>query len=147
LFEQVLRHCASGRSVRLPEYDFTTHCRKPHLRLVKPEPLIIVDGLWLLRRPALRSLFAFRIFIRCCTLTRLRRRVSRDTASRGRTARSVREQFWKAVEPMHRKYVLQQEHLANFVLSEACGSHEIRMLAERIQRALQQARTLLPAEP
>src|SRR5438477_3930232 len=100
-FERVLRLCVAGKAASLPCYDFKTHCRRRASKLLRPKPITLVDGLWLLRRPSLRRLFSLSIFLDCRTSIRLQRRVARDLLTRGRSRASVQQQFWDTVEPMH----------------------------------------------
>ena len=97
-----------------------------------PERLIFVDGLWLLHRREIRSLFDLTIFVACPTQLRLERRLARDIAERGRTADSVREQFRKTVAPMHDRYVAPQERRAELVLKHPAGEKEIENLLGKI---------------
>jgi uridine kinase len=135
-FEQVLLQLLAVRPARLPCYDFKTHCRLPSIRLLKPKPLILVDGLWLLRRPSLRRLFTLSIFLDCPARTRLRRRLARDLRSRGRTRASIREQFRTTVEPMHRRYVAPQARRADIVLAGHFGRRDIKKLKARLRALL-----------
>src|SRR5690349_15709274 len=107
--EHALRRLQAGRTASVPLYDFHTHCRRSGSRSLKPKPLILVDGLWLLRRPSVRRMLSFTIFLDCPTAVRLRRRLKRDQCSRGRGAASVKAQFWKTVQPMHSKFVVPQK--------------------------------------
>ena len=131
-FERVLRDCSHGRETSVPCYDFKTHCRLHRCRTLKPKPIILVDGLWLLRRPAIRRLFRLRIFIECPVRTRLRRRLTRDLHSRGRTRAGVEVQFWETVEPMHRKFVLPQRCWADVIVRRKWHAREIAQLAARL---------------
>ena len=126
--EAVLRKCSQGRAVPLPCYDFKTHCSGPGRRILKPERIILVDGLWLLVRPSIRSSFAFKIFLDCDARTRFRRRLARDRRERGRTKASVREQFRETVEPMHRRYVAPQAKYADIVLRGERAPADVRRL-------------------
>lgn len=123
-FRETLEAMAAGREARAPVYDFSTHCRTAGGEPLAPRPIMIVDGLWLLHRPEIRRLFSLGIFLHCPEAERLRRRMARDTAERGRTARSVRRQFRDTVAPMHRLFVDPQARHADLVLSspdEAIG--------------------------
>jgi len=133
LFEQTLRHCMERRRVPLPRYDFFAHARRSSPRWLKPKALVIVEGLWLLRRPSLRKLFRLSVFIKCSAHTRLLRRLARDQRSRGRTASSVRRQFWATVNPMHARFVAPQARWAEIVLSERWGKSDVAMLHERLK--------------
>ena len=117
----------------MPCYDFKTHCRLPNQKVLQPKPVILMDGLWLMRRPSLRRLFALRIFLKCPIRTRLQRRLARDVRSRGRTAVAVKHQFWKTVEPMHREFVEPQQWWADLVLAPGWGEEEVGEIAERLR--------------
>jgi len=127
--EAVLRKCSQGGAVRLPCYDFKTHCRGSERRILKPKPIILVDGLWLLTRLGVRSFFGFRIFLDCSARTRFHRRLTRDLRERGRTEASVKEQFRQTVEPMHRRYVAPQAKYADVVLRGERQPSDVRRLA------------------
>jgi uridine kinase len=126
--EAVLRDCRTGQAMRIPQYDFATHTRRPHDKLWAPGPLVLVDGLWLLSQPRVRTLFDLCIYLDCPAQLRLERRLSRDVAERGRTADAVREQFWTSVAPMHDRHVVSQFRQAHLVLQQPPSEAEIRDL-------------------
>jgi uridine kinase len=131
--ERALRHLRAGRGVRLPRYDFKTHCRLRKKKILPARPIVIMDGLWLLRRPSLRRLFDHRIFIDCPTRLRWRRRLARDLRSRGRTRASVQQQFRETVEPMHIQFVAPQKELADMVLPHNFSRADVRRLARELR--------------
>jgi uridine kinase len=137
-FEQVLRRFRNGRPAPIPCYDFKTHCRLQRTKTLRPKALLLVEGLWLLRRRQTRSLFGLTIFLDCPTRVRLSRRLARDMAARGRSRRSVVEQFWRTVEPMHAKYVAPQARLADLVLRGNCCPGQIVQLAARARALLRE---------
>ena len=114
--ERVLSDCAKGKKTLMPEYDFATHTRVGNKKAVKLKQLIIVDGLWLLRRPKMRRFFSYSLFIDCPKAICLRRRIRRDLIERGRVAADVQKQFFKHVQPMHERFVATQKRWANNVL-------------------------------
>jgi len=132
LFFRVLTDCLYFRETRIPVYDFKTHCRLSKSRIFKPKQIILVDGLWLLHRQSIRNFFALRIFLECPVRKRLQRRIARDSATRGRTDASVREQFRRTVEPMHKKFVLPQRQWADAVLRGNWGEREVKRLVQRV---------------
>jgi uridine kinase len=127
--EKVLGDCLAGRTTQLPQYDFNNHTRRTATQILRPVPIILMDGLWLLRRPKLRQVFGLSIFIDCPAKTRLGRRVERDLKSRGRSHASVHHQFWKTVEPMHRQYVTPQARRAEIHLKAPISKLEVRQIA------------------
>ena len=121
----------------MPSYDFKTHSRRRTRKLVAPKPIILLDGLWLLRRKTLRRLFTLRIFLQCSFRTRLRRRLARDLVSRGRSAASVRRQFRETVEPMHARFVAPQAARAELVFKHDCTEAQVRGLAKLLCKFLE----------
>ncbi len=134
--ERVLRRVLSGRAARLPCYNFTTHCRGRTTRLLQPKPIILLEGLWLLRRPSLRRLFSLSLFLDCPMPTRLERRLQRDQRSRGRTDASVKQQFRAMVEPMHRRFVAPQARWADVVLPYKRRRHQLERIAAQLRAAI-----------
>jgi uridine kinase len=130
--ENVLRRLRSGHSARVPCYDFATHCRLPRTRTLAPSPILLLDGLWLLRRPLLRRWFALSIFVDCPRRARLRRRLARDRRGRARSRASVLEQFRATVEPMHRRFVEPQKRRAVLVVRSPCGARQLQRILAAI---------------
>jgi uridine kinase len=121
----------------LPQYDFTTHTRKPSGKLFKAKPIIIFDGLWLLWRPSLRRLFDLSIFVHCPECIRLERRRQRDCAERGRTLESVNQQFFDTVAPMHNRFVDPQRRWADIVFNHTASPEHLDELAEQMRTLVQ----------
>lgn len=130
--EKTLKQLMNRKPARVPCYDFATHCRRGEHTVLQPKAIIIVDGLWLLRRPSLRRLFDLKIFLECPTVLRFERRMHRDVAERGRTKESVCEQFIETVAPMHKKFVQSQARYADVVLPGTFSDEDVRALAKRI---------------
>jgi len=135
--ERALKQLMNRKPAQVPCYDFATHCRHSHRIVLKPKPIIIVDGLWLLRRPTLRRLFNCKIFIECHTHLRLQRRMRRDVEERGRTEDSVCEQFIETVAPMHKRFVQSQERWADMVIDGTFGESDVKALAKKIANGQQ----------
>ena len=127
--EHVLDQFLRQKTVKVPCYDFATHCRRRQTVLLKRTPILLVEGLWLLRRPRLRRHFAVRIFIEASKQTRLHRRLRRDQQSRGRSRASVVQQFKSTVEPMHATYVAPQARWATLKLRDSWSSPEVKSIA------------------
>ena len=139
--ESALRDCRAGRSISAPQYDFVTHTRRSHRDAIQPKRFVLVEGLWLLWRPSIRALFDLRIYLDCPAHIRWRQRLARDVIERGRTADSVREQFWNTVAPMHERFVAPQTRWADIVLQQPLAENEIPLLVARIREWLLHART------
>lgn len=134
--EKVLRDFLAGRAASVPSYDFATHSRRPKMKRVPSNQVILVDGLWLLHRRSLRRLFAISVFIHCPARTRLSRRVARDVQMRSRTRESVRRQFMETVDPMHMLHVEPQARWAHICLCTPVKKSDLRRLAGQLAAKL-----------
>ncbi len=95
-----------------------------------------MEGLWLLRRPAVRRLFDLRIFVESPARLRFRRRLARDVAERGRSPAAVRRQFFQTVAPMHDRFVAPQARWADIRLQRPPNENEVRQLAAQLRALL-----------
>ncbi len=130
--EDTLGDFRAGRMTQIPQYDFATHSRRSAEKILRPKPVLLVEGLWLLRRRAMRRLFHVSIFIDCPPQTRLNRRMARDLLSRGRSRASVERQFRETVEPMNALHVAPQARWAGIRLQAPVKPAEVRRLAGEI---------------
>lgn len=133
--ERTLSSLAEGKKTRLPEYDFATHSRREVGPVVEAKLVIIVDGLWLLRRPSLRRLFSCAIYLECPRTLCLRRRIQRDLSERNRDSASVRKQYLEHVLPMQELFVTSQKRWADIVVKKIDES-KINDLAAQIKQIL-----------
>lgn len=145
LFERALQNCAAGLPMVVPTYDFHVHCRLGVRGGCRPRPVMLVDGLWLLHRAALRQIFDLKIYVECPEKIRMQRRIARDTASRGRSPAASRRQFRVNVAPMHRRHVEPQMRWADVVIHQPCAEAEIQRLHEALWSLLQSNGSLQPA--
>jgi uridine kinase len=131
--QDVLQTCKTGNACNIPTYDFSTHTRRITLEKLALSPFIIFEGLWLLRKPAVRKHFNHRYFINCPEDVRFSRRISRDAAERGRSEESIREQLFGSVRPMHERYVESQKRWATRVLEHPIDDQTVNELALEIK--------------
>jgi len=136
LFRQVLEAIRGGRPVRLPRYDFVRHVRAGYRKAWRPPPLVLVDGLWLLRTPAVRRAFALRLYVDAPAAVRRERRLERDRTERGRSCASIRRQFREHVQPMHARFVEPQRSRADRVLGPRIRASQVAALARHIRGLL-----------
>ena len=133
--EEVLKCSLNGNPARVPEYDFARHARN-ETKSWAPKSVVLMDGLWLFRRPSIRKLFNLRIFIKCPVHLCQKRRVERDVRERGRTPQSVRRQFREAVLPMQKRYVAPQIKWADLVLQSPLSSGDLDTVTQRVKELL-----------
>lgn len=107
----------AGQAIAAPQYDFSTHTRRPETIPIVPCGLLIVEGINALAHDGLRALCDLSIFVDAPADIRFIRRLRRDVAERGRTPDSVISQYLEQVRPMHETFVEPGKHLADLVLS------------------------------
>ena len=104
-----------GETVRAPVYDYATHSRIAETREVHPEPLIIVEGLFVLHEPALRRRLDLSVFIDVPDDMRLLRRVRRDSIERRVDLEETLRLYENFVRPMHRRFIAPSARHASWV--------------------------------
>jgi uridine kinase len=107
---------SAGVPVSKPRYSFITHTRVGTEPL-NPSSFIVVEGLFALYWPELRSVCDLKIFVDAPEHLRLARRMVRDGNERGRSCDSVRAQYATSVAPMHTVFVEPTRLHADIVLS------------------------------
>lgn len=107
----------TGTAFDRPIYDLVTHRRRAAVERIVHADTIIVEGIHLLIAEELRPLFDFSVYVEADEAVRLGRRMIRDTEARGRTPRSVVQQFFGTVRPMHDAYIAPQRAIADLVLT------------------------------
>ena len=113
LFKEHLSSIREGKTIDVPQYDFSTHTRKRETVLFEPKPIVIVEGIMVMQLPL--ELYDTIVFVQADSDVRLARRIFRDMKERGRTAESIIRQYMATVKPMHRKYVSPMKKKADFV--------------------------------
>ncbi len=129
-----LKRLRAGEAIRCPVYDYTIHNRSDKTVLVKPSPVVIVEGILILQDPRLCDLLDIKIFVDTDADERILRRIVRDVRDRGRSLESVVEQYLTTVKPMHEMYVEPSKRNADIIVPE--GGHNLvamDMLIERIR--------------
>lgn len=129
-----LKRLRAGEAIRCPVYDYTIHNRSDKTVLVKPSPVVIVEGILILQDPRLCELLDIKIFVDTDADVRILRRIVRDVRDRGRSLESVVDQYLTTVKSMHEMYVEPSKRNADIIIPE--GGHNLvamDMLIERIR--------------
>lgn len=106
-----------GAVAEVPQYNFSEHNREDFTLPLTPRPIIIVEGILALHYPNLRDKYHYSIFVDTPAELRKERRMKRDTTERGRTPRSVDDQWRETVHPMHERYCDPSKRHAHVILN------------------------------
>jgi uridine kinase len=97
-------------------YSFASHTRVAATPVV-PAPLVVIEGLFTLWWPELRSRLDVGVYVDAPADVRLVRRLRRDVLERGRDVESVLRQYVATVRPMHERYVEPTRAFADLVIA------------------------------
>lgn len=129
-----LEELKRGRPIQCPVYSYVDHNRTDRTVEIFPTKVLIVEGILIFQDPVLREMFDIKIFVETDADERILRRALRDVEERGRTLRSVVNQYLTTVKPMHERYVEPSRKYADIVVLE--GGHNLvalEMIMQRIQ--------------
>ncbi|EPY04501.1 uridine kinase [Paenibacillus alvei TS-15] len=125
-----------GKTAYAPVYDFTVHARSTDETVeLKPNNIIIIEGLHVLFDENLRQLLDIKVFVDTDPDVRILRRVLRDIEERGRTIHSVYNQYLTSVKPMHDAFIEPSKKYADLIIPEGgqneVGIHMLSVLTEK----------------
>lgn len=137
LIKHDLETLKAGKSIKRPQYNFATHLREDVRVEVEPTSVVIVEGILVLAIEEIRTLIDFKIFVDTPSDVRLLRRIQRDMIERGRTLKSIEEQYLKTVRPMHDLYVEPSKVYADIIVPEG-GYNQVAidLILARIQQMI-----------
>jgi uridine kinase len=132
-----LRSLSQGEAVYRKEYTFNQPGSVPKWMEVKPAPIILVEGLFVLHHQAVRDLFDLKVFVEASEQVQLDRRLARDAAERGYGPDDVRYQWDNHVMPAYRDYLLPYRSLCDLhVINEQRFDKALSVLHDHLmQRA------------
>ena len=114
----------NGKIINKPIYDFEAHDRKDETIKVEPRDIIIVEGILVLEDARIRNMLDIKIYVDTDADVRIVRRLLRDIEERGRTVKSVINQYLNVVRPMHLQFTEPTKRYADIIIPEG-GSNEV----------------------
>jgi uridine kinase len=136
LLHEHLQAMAAGRAFEEPVYSFADYARTGLTRTILPSEFVIVEGLFVLYWPELRSMLDTKVYVQTDPAVCFERRLRRDVAERGRTPESVREQYERTVRPSAEWFVFPTEKFADLVVS---GEEPLAKSTQAVMHALHRA--------
>ncbi len=126
----------SGETIECPVYDYTQHNRSKEVVVVKPSPVLIVEGILALADPRLRDLIDIKVYVEADADERILRRVVRDVKERGRDVENIMEQYLTTVKPMHYIHVEPTKYMADIVINSGMNDVAFELVQTKIQKIL-----------
>lgn len=117
LIRQQIKDLKDNKPIEKPKYDFVTHLRKEETEIVKPNKIIIVEGIMALIDAPLRALGDLKVFIRASAERKFLRRMIRDKEERGRTVEGIVKQYFETVQPMYEEIIAPSSNYADLIIN------------------------------
>ena len=133
LLKKHLEQASKGDKINIPIYDFINHVRLGETISISNAEIIIVEGIFALHFSQLRKLYTLKLFIDTPENIRLERRLVRDIRERGRTIKSIKDQYNSTVLPMHIKYVEPSKVFSDLILD---GRDNVNDITNKIEELI-----------
>ena len=136
LLHEHLQAMAAGRAFEEPVYSFAEYARSAEVRHIEPSEFVIVEGLFVLYWPELRTMLDTKVYVGTDPEVCFQRRLARDVAERGRTPESVRDQYERTVRPSAEWFVHPTMKYADLTVSgEEPLAHSTALVLQSLNRA------------
>jgi uridine kinase len=131
-----LQRLLAGEPILRKEYTFNQDGKEPALIELRPAPVILVEGLFVLHHEGIRELFDLRVFIDASEGAQLDRRLRRDAKERGYGPEEILYQWEHHVLPAYRNYLLPYRHLCDLhVVNELGFERAVKVLRDHLMHA------------
>ena len=136
LLVEHLKMLKNGQEVDGPVYDYSVHNRKDETVRIKPNRIILLEGILALQDPRIREMLDIKIFVEADADERILRRVVRDVKERGRDLEGIIEQYLTTVKPMHYIYVEPSRAMADIVINSGMNEVAFDLVRTKIDTLL-----------
>lgn len=112
-----LRQLLEGKMVTRQEYTFNNPNAQPATIVMRPAPIIIIEGLFIFHYKELSEMFNLRIYLYVREDIKLARRLKRDSSERGYPEDVVLYQWYNHVQPSYEKYLRPYRDDSHIIIS------------------------------
>ncbi len=106
------------KHINQPIYSYLTCIRSEETILIKPSPIVIIEGILILGHKELRNLMDLKVFVSADADDRLARVIQRDIIERGRSVSTVLERYEKTVKPSHLQFIEPTKRYADIIVPQ-----------------------------
>ena len=106
-----------GKPVERTEYTYNNEHATASTLIVKPAPVIIAEGLFIMHIEAIRSALDVSIYVEVNDVLKLKRRILRDRVERNYPLEDVLYRYEHHVLPAYRKFILPHKSDASIIIN------------------------------
>jgi len=136
-FENDIERLIKGKTILKREYTFNNPDVVPRMLEIKPAPILVIEGLFILHFKKISEVLDLKIFIEADYDIALQRRLKRDLTERGYSHDDVMYKWHNHVVPAYEEFLLPYKNECDQVIEN--NSHEaenIVRVTEAISRDL-----------
>ena len=132
-----IKKLKAGEEIHQPIYSFVTSIRFEETQSIKPQEIIIIEGILCLYPEELRKLMDIKIFVDCESDIRLSRIITRDIIERGKSITDTIKRYEETVRPSHLRFIEPSKRYADVIVPEG-GSNKvaIEIISQYIKKHL-----------
>lgn len=136
-FEDDIASLLNGQTVLKKEYTFNNLDLVPKMLEIKPAPIMLVEGLFILHFRKIADSLDFKIFIEADNGIALGRRLKRDLVERGYSHEDVMYRWENHVMPAYNKYLLPyRDECDQIITNNTHEAEDIICVTEAISKEL-----------
>eukprot|EP01038_Epipyxis_sp_PR26KG_P016497 gene16497-22520_t len=121
------------KSVVIPIYDYATHSRLNTNQSLPAHPIVLIEGILIFDDIELYNLMDIKIFVDTDDDIRLIRRIQRDSVERGRSVKSILNQYMNTVRPMHLQFVEPSKRNADIIVPIGLNSVALDLVVNKLK--------------
>lgn len=111
-----IQRLKNGETITRPEYLFNNTEKEPRLIVMKPAPIIVVEGIFTFHFEDVRNAMDLKLFIDAKDILMLKRRILRDAEERGYDLQDVLYRYEHHVEPAFSRFIKPYKQEADFII-------------------------------
>jgi len=115
-FVRDIRALKSGQTIEKREYTFNNPAANAKVLVIKPAPILIVEGLFIFNSALIEKELDLKIFIEAKDHLKLSRRIMRDNEERGYDLNDVLYRYENHVMPVYESFIKPSKDHADFII-------------------------------
>lgn len=116
-FEADFFRLQRGQEVTRKEYTYNNAEVTPGIIVLKPAPVLIVEGLFILTQEKIRNALDLKIFVDASDVVKVKRRILRDRVERNYPLEDVLYRYEHHVLPSYQRYIAPYREYADVTLN------------------------------